>query len=155
MSYYKIFKKTKKIVKNYKLCGTVMKGLGEARKLGCPTANITTKKQPFSGIFTALVTLNGKKFPGLVFSGIRHSHDKKLVTEVHILNGFKKMIYGEKIEVVLKIKLRDNMKFFDKEGKFDLSALKNQIKKDIENANKYWKNSSFSVKNNHIISLNK
>ena len=111
--------------------GTVVKGSGIAKGLGCPTANINPHHEavPPRGVYAVRARFGRKEFGGILNIGFQPtfygSRDKEPTIEVHIF-GFKGDLYGRDIEVYFVKKLRDERKF--NSG----PALVRQIKKDME-----------------------
>ena len=114
----------------YSIIGKVFHGDKRGRELGFPTANVLLKRRnsPLNGVFAVKVkTINGI-FNGVANIGARPTiNGLRQQLEVHIFN-FKDNIYGQCIEVVIKKKLRQVMKFDS------LAALTAQIKLDSEQA---------------------
>lgn len=114
----------------YSIIGKVFHGDKRGRQLGFPTANVLLKRRnsPLSGVFAVKVnTVNGT-FNGVANIGARPTiNGVRQQLEVHIFN-FNDDLYGQCIEVVIKKKLRQVMKFDD------LTALTAQIKLDSEQA---------------------
>jgi riboflavin kinase/FMN adenylyltransferase len=113
---------------DFELTGTVIKGEQIGKTIGYPTANIfvqdTYKLIPGDGIYAVMVRLDKEEFKGMlyignrpVFKGIKQS------VEVNILD-FDREIYGEKITVIFKNRIRDDMKLSG------IDELKLQIDKD-------------------------
>ena len=105
----------------YSIIGKVFHGDKRGRQLGFPTANVLLKrrKSPLDGVANigSRPTVNG----------IRQQ------LEVHIFN-FNDDLYGQCIEVIIKKKLRQVMKFDS------LEALTAQIKQDSEQAKQVLNN---------------
>lgn len=110
---------------NYTVSGIVEKGLGNGRKMGFPTANISypdEKLLPQDGVyygrmFGMSAVINVGKNPTF--------EAKKRTVEVHIPD-FSKDIYGEFAEVEFLEKIRDDIKFDS------IEKLIMQINKDID-----------------------
>jgi riboflavin kinase/FMN adenylyltransferase len=115
----------------YTICGPVAHGDKRGRSIGFPTANIKLQRRntPLSGVYA--VTLSGigdKAIAGVANIGKRPTVDgEHLQLEVHLFD-FDKNIYGERICVEFKQKLRAEKRF----ASFEL--LKQQIIKDSEQA---------------------
>lgn len=105
-------------MKEIKVSGKVIKGEERARVLGFPTANIKLKKAIEKGVYSGEAIVDGRKYR----AAICVSDIKPM--EVHILN-FSSDIYGKTIDVIIKEKIREVMKFKDDQ------ALACQIMKDI------------------------
>jgi riboflavin kinase/FMN adenylyltransferase len=113
--------------------GTVVKGSGIARGLGCPTANINPHHEaiPPRGVYAVMTRLGKRELRGVLNIGFRptfySSRDEEPTVEVHIF-GFKGNLYNKDIEVYFVKKIRDEVKFKSK------AALIERIKKDMETA---------------------
>lgn len=110
-----------------------MRGKGEARTLGYPTANIDyqSAQPPEAGVWLCYVVFEEKKLPGLAVIDMWKLPNGLPSIEVHILD-FDRDLYGEKIEVNLISKLRDLQKFTGVE------KLIERIKEDINVAQIVW-----------------
>jgi len=123
----------------YIISGIVKEGNKIGRKLSYPTANILIdeplKLIPSDGVYACFVKTNGDYFEGMVNIGVRPTFNTQNVEhsiEVHILD-FKHNIYGEKIELNLVARMRDEIQFSN------LYELKKQIKTDEINVRKIIK----------------
>jgi len=97
-----------------------------------PTANLWIPKQrlPIAGVYAVKCLVAGKSFNGIANMGIRPTVDgSKPVLEIHIFN-FSETIYGQRLTVEFKNKLRDEKKFDN------IDLLKEQILQDISQAKK-------------------
>ena len=100
------------------------------RTIGVPTANLWIPKQrlPIAGVYAVKCSLAGESFNGIANMGIRPTVDgSKPVLEIHIFN-FSESIYGQRLTVEFKNKLRDEKKFDN------INLLKEQILQDISQA---------------------
>jgi riboflavin kinase/FMN adenylyltransferase len=102
---------------SYSVSGTVMEGRKIGRTIGFPTANIKPDYQykliPGNGVYAVLVQLDDNLYPGMLSIGSNptvNTDNRFRSIEVHILN-FDKDIYGGKISVSFRKKLRDEKKF--------------------------------------------
>ncbi len=102
---------------NYSVSGTVIEGRKIGRSIGFPTANIYPDSQykliPANGVYAVEVHLNEKAYPGMLSIGSNPTVNSDLrirSIEVHILN-FDNDIYGRKISVVFRKRLRNEKKF--------------------------------------------
>ena len=114
----------------YSIIGKVFHGDKRGRQLGFPTANVLLKRRnsPLDGVFAVKVKTNDGFFNGVANIGARPTvNGVRQQLEVHIFN-FDADLYGQCIEVVIKKKLRQVMKFAN------LAALTAQIKLDSEQA---------------------
>ena len=116
----------------YTFSGKVVYGQQLGRTIGVPTANLWIPKQrlPIAGVYAVKCLLAGKSFNGIANMGIRPTVDgSKPVLEIHIFN-FSETIYGQRLTVEFKNKLRDEKKFDN------IDLLKEQILQDISQAKK-------------------
>lgn len=113
----------------YFLSGRVKTGDGRGRKLGFPTANLSTAKEclPSGGVYAGLAELsNGQRKKAAINFGLRPTFSENEWTlEVHLLD-FQGDLYGQDIRVFFLEKLRPEMKFSGVE------PLREQIQKDIQ-----------------------
>jgi riboflavin kinase / FMN adenylyltransferase len=115
---------------NYTLSGTVTGGRQIGRSIGFPTANILPEDDfkliPCNGVYAVEVRIGDEEFKGMLNIGsnptVNNDPGKRSI-EVNILD-FDEDIYGRKITVIFRKRLRDEMKF---EG---IEQLKEQIKLD-------------------------
>ncbi len=106
-------------MKEIDISGQVSKGNQRGRKIGFRTANIVLDKKLKSGVFGGTVKIGKRKYPAAIFIGRSGK-----IMEAHLLNFFGNL-YGQKINVKIKNKIREVMDFkSDKE-------LKRRIEKDI------------------------
>ncbi|MEK7113397.1 MAG: riboflavin kinase [Patescibacteria group bacterium] len=117
-------------MKIYTISGKVIKGDGYGRKIGFPTANIerrgfaNLKTKPKLGIYAGNVEISDKIYKaGIIIGPVDKNNLPKI--EAHLI-GFKKDIYGEKIELRLEKFIR---KFMNFETEKELII---QIKKDLK-----------------------
>jgi riboflavin kinase/FMN adenylyltransferase len=123
---------------DYSLTGIVVKGNELGRTLGFPTANIYVSENykliPAKGIYAVSVEIQNsvKREIGMMSIGTRPTFDDgEISIEVNILN-FEKNIYGERLTVFFKSRLRDELKFDSAD------ALIVQMKKDKEDTLKLF-----------------
>jgi len=102
---------------SYSVSGTIIEGLKIGRSIGFPTANIKPDYQykliPGNGVYAVEVHLVDKNYPGMLSIGTNPTVNADIrirSIEVHILN-FNKDIYGRKISVTFRKRLRDEKKF--------------------------------------------
>jgi len=113
------------IVATYR--GIVVRGRGEGKLLGYPTANIKADGiEP--GIYSARVTLDGKAYDAAAFVD-----DSRAVLEAHILD-FSDDIYGKEIQIELVKKMRSTRRFANG------MELKKAIAKDVADIRIFLKN---------------
>ena len=118
----------------------VVRGQGQGRRLGYPTANLAQRHSLASGVWTARVKIlpsplqgegqgevigQSKIYPSLLVVGARRRPNHTLLEEVYLL-GFRGNLYGKVLEIKVGKKLRAIKKFKN------IAALKKQIKEDIE-----------------------
>ncbi len=119
---------------HYFFSGKVIEGNKLGRTIGYPTANLhiddEEKLIPGNGVYAVNVEIENipGMFRGMMNIGVRPTVDgTKRVIEVNIFD-FDKEIYGSKVKVYLKKRLRGEIKFNG------LEELKNQLAKDKEQA---------------------
>ena len=123
--------------RNYTVSGTVVEGRSIGRSIGSPTINLKYDKEkllPKNGVYITRVHMAEVVYPGITNIGYNPtvSEDKAIHLETHILD-FAKKVYGEKVKVEFIKRIRDEIKFKNKE------MLKEQIENDIRAAEKYFK----------------
>ena len=128
---------------NYMLTGEVVAGKALGRQYNYPTININIKEDyklvPKPGVYMVDTLINDVHFYGIMNIGKRPTlNGKKKTIEVHLLD-FDKNLYGEKIQVNLLKRLRDEQKFASIEHLFA------QIKKDEATARQLIKNGEISI----------
>jgi riboflavin kinase / FMN adenylyltransferase len=101
----------------YALSGRVVKGRQIGRTIGFPTANLEPDYQhkliPCNGVYAVEVRIGSENYPGMLSIGSNptvNSDPMKRYIEVNILD-FDKEIYDEKITLVFRKRLRDELKF--------------------------------------------
>jgi len=123
----------------YAIDGTVVEGDRLGRQLGFPTANVRPVESrqlvPAHGVYAAELHLGEPpvRHAGVANLGVRPTRGKsgEVQLEVHLLE-FDRQIYGERVEVALCRRLRDERRF---DG---LEALRRQIAIDTESAREYF-----------------
>lgn len=135
---------------NFFINGIVQKGEKIASTLGFPSANIEYPEDKViipHGIYYVKVNVKNKEYDGILNYGYSPTLENRtrLKTEIHILD-FSEDIYGERIKVSFIAKIRNQMKFENKE------KLKEQIIRDCAFANiyKHFLNCNFEMKNNNL-----
>ncbi|AYN69263.1 bifunctional riboflavin kinase/FAD synthetase [Euzebyella marina] len=113
---------------NYMLTGTIKKGKGLGRQLGFPTANLHIaedyKLVPKKGVYVVQSQINGKQIFGMMNIGYNPTvAGKEKSTEINFFD-FSKDLYGQKIQIEILKRIRDEHKFNSVE------ELKNQLEKD-------------------------
>lgn len=88
--------------RRYAVEGTVIKGHGNGKKFGFPTANLDTNNYflPNNGVYAVNVIWKDKKYKGMANIGVHPTVSKldNAVLEVHIFD-FEHDIYSEKINI--------------------------------------------------------
>lgn len=113
----------------YSIAGRVIYGRQLGRTIGVPTANVELRRlrSPLSGVYAVEVSGAGlHQVPGVANIGVRPTVDESIKAnlEVHLLDQ-QVDLYGRRIEVTFRHKLRDEVKFES------VDALREQIGKDI------------------------
>jgi riboflavin kinase/FMN adenylyltransferase len=114
----------------YRIRGRVVYGQQLGRQIGAPTANVLLPRMPaLRGVYVVFVTLaDGRVLDGAANIGLRPTVDgKRPSLEVHLLD-FAGTLYGQRIDVVFRHFLRDEVKFDS------VDDLKHQIARDFEDA---------------------
>jgi riboflavin kinase/FMN adenylyltransferase len=119
----------------FSISGEVVEGRRLASDLGFPTCNVNLHRQriPLHGIFACEVELDGHTYAAAVNIGYRPSvtDDGEALLEAHLLD-FAGDLYGRRLEVVFRRKLRE-------EEKYDsLAALQQQIALDVAQVRQYF-----------------
>ncbi|QCI24249.1 bifunctional riboflavin kinase/FAD synthetase [Buchnera aphidicola (Muscaphis stroyani)] len=120
----------------FSISGKVIHGNAIGRTIGYPTANILLNNNLSitNGVYAVKIRcFFNKKFLGI--SNIKNKNNyvhKKRLLEVHLFNQ-NINLYGEKIEVFIYKKIRNEFIFHSKD------ELKNQISKDVEIVKNYFK----------------
>lgn len=123
---------------NFSITGKVVKGNQIGRTINFPTANIAIEEEykliPNKGVYFVNIIYNNKKLDGMLNIGNRPTlENQTLSIEVNIFD-FKDDIYEKSITI-------EFLKFHRKEQKFlSLEELKNQLYKDKEEAENYFRN---------------
>ncbi len=103
---------------NYSVSGKVIKGRGDGKKLGYPTANLDTlgvHLQIKQGVYGGSVKVDDKEYKCLINLGKCPTFNQENQTlEVHVL-GFSGDLYGEILNVEFTTFLREIKKFNSKE----------------------------------------
>jgi len=122
----------------YSISGRVVYGQRLGRQLGVPTANVNLHRYraPLSGVFAVEVRMLGdgdEKITGVANVGVRPTVGDlvKPVLEVHLLD-WTGDIYGQRIAVEFRQKLRDERKFAN------LDELVAHIHSDVDVARNYF-----------------
>jgi len=114
----------------YRIRGRVVHGQRLGRQIGAPTANVMLPRMPaLRGVYVVQVALaDGRVLDGVANIGVRPTVDGKQPSlEVHLLD-FTGTLYGQRIDVVFRHFLRDEVKFDS------VDDLKHQISRDFDDA---------------------
>jgi riboflavin kinase / FMN adenylyltransferase len=116
----------------YSICGRIIHGDKRGRTIGYPTANIrmARKNIPVSGVFAVTMTgIDDFEIEGIANVGVRPTVDgsNKVVLETYLFD-FDKDIYGHKVTVHFKKKIRAERRFQT------VDELKDQIINDVAEA---------------------
>lgn len=123
--------------RDHAIAGTVLRGAGLGRKLGFPTANLTTEtlQLPPDGVYAVEVLAGEVLRPGVANLGIRPTvtETPRRLLEVHLFD-FEGDLYDQEVEVRL-------LKFLRREKRFDsVELLRRQIVRDAEAAREFLAN---------------
>ncbi|SFR86332.1 riboflavin kinase / FMN adenylyltransferase [Marinobacter daqiaonensis] len=128
----------------YAIRGRVVHGRELGRQIGARTANILLGRlAPLRGVYVVAVTLpDGERRDGVANIGLRPTVDGRQPSlEVHLFD-FAGTLYGQRIEVVFRHPLRDEIKFDS------IEELKDQIARDFRDA-RAWIADHGTVANQH------
>jgi len=124
----------------YAISGKVVYGSQLGRTLDAATANIHLQRYraPIDGVYAVVMELeeSAEVFEGVANVGVRptlESQTLRPILEVHLFD-FSRDIYGQKVKVVFKKKIRKEEKFPD----FD--SLKTAIAEDVVSAKQFFFN---------------
>ena len=112
----------------FMLSGTIVKGKQIGKTIGYPTANLKIAEDykiiPKNGVYVVRSIIHGEVFYGMMNIGVNPTVDGKDETvEVHFFE-LHQDIYGEKIEINVLDRIRDEKKFES------VNHLKSQLEKD-------------------------
>lgn len=118
--------------------GTVVKGKQRGRELGFPTANIENdpkKLYPEQGSYAGFTFIEERLYPVAFNSGLNPTFGdiKEVTSEAHII-GYDGDLYGQRLEVFLFSKNREEKKFEN------IDLLVNQLCVDINNIKEMFDN---------------
>ena len=121
---------------DYGFSGLVVHGFGVGRTLGFPTANIelseSSKVVPSNGVYIVSANVGGIVYPAMLNIGSRPTFGgENRSIELHII-GYESDLYGSKIKVDFKSRLRTEQKF----GSAD--ELMAQLRADRESTVRYF-----------------
>lgn len=112
----------------YFIKGVVVKGKGIGKNLGFKTANIKPKRDqiiPKTGVYITKTEIDKKTYNSATYIGTSPTISKSSPTIETYIFDFNKDIYGKKIKILFKKRLRDEIKFKN------IDELINAIQKDI------------------------
>lgn len=117
---------------HYFIDGTVVRGDGRGRDLGCPTANLDSDNElmPANGIYATISVVDGLSHPSVTSVGVRPTiGDGKFTVETHLLEAEPGLdLYGRTVRLAF-------VKWLREERTFDgLEPLKVQIAADCAEA---------------------
>ncbi|SMB83647.1 FMN adenylyltransferase [Pasteurella testudinis DSM 23072] len=123
--------------KPYSIRGRVAHGNKLGRTIGFPTANIHLHRQvnPIQGVYAVEIADKcGRRYQGVANIGNRPTVDggTRPLLEVHLFD-FQQDLYGKALEVILRHKIRNEIKFAD------FAQLKQQIANDVQTAKDFFK----------------
>lgn len=133
----------------FSMQGKIAHGDKRGRTIGFPTANIQLhrKLSPLQGVYVVdVIGVESNAIPGVANIGIRPTlgGEPKALLEVHLFN-FNRDIYGLKVKVRFLQKLRDEIKFDSFE------QLKQQIQKDVKQAQECYASNLIKLKTLSIL----
>lgn len=108
--------------------GQVERGMGRGRDMGFPTANISLPDDilyPARGVYITNTKIYGKHYPSITNVGINPTFSGNKMGIETFIKGFDQKIYGQTIRVEFIDRIRNEIKFKDRE------ELKNQIELDL------------------------
>lgn len=124
--------------RDYEMDGIVTRGEGMGRKIGYPTINLSPENElyPGNGVYVSRleVSSSGRELDAVTNVGTRPTlyEDVARTIETYVLD-FSGDVYGEKVRLFFRQRLREERKFASVE---DLTA---QIGKDVDHARAYFK----------------
>jgi len=113
--------------------GLVVRGKGEGRALGYPTANLEyqSAQTPERGVWVCRAHVGPHEHQGLAVVGMWKLENRLPSVEVYILD-FDEDLYDQTLTITLELKLRD-LKVFS-----DMTKLLSQIEQDVMQARTYF-----------------
>jgi riboflavin kinase/FMN adenylyltransferase len=115
--------------------GRVVAGQGRGRKLGFPTANISSQTEvvPSNGIYATLITVRSRRWPSVSSVGVNPTFGEGPRTVESFIFDFESDIYGEAAKLSFVKRIRDEKKFANVE---DLIA---EMHGDVDRAKAIFK----------------
>ncbi|MDH5717683.1 MAG: bifunctional riboflavin kinase/FAD synthetase [Spirochaetia bacterium] len=117
----------------YLIIASVIRGRQRGQKFGIPTANlhiVPEKLLPKEGVYFGAAVYGKNFYKTVINIGFKPTFENvDLTVEAHLLN-FNEKIYGKILRVYFLKRIRDEIKFAN------IDALKHQIEKDIQTAQK-------------------
>jgi riboflavin kinase/FMN adenylyltransferase len=139
LQYGNINAANKMLGRPYSIKGSVVKGKGNGRKLGYPTANLSLSANyvlPLNGVYATAITIQGQRFYSMASVGYHPTIApvEKPLVEVHIFD-FKKNIYKQDVNVEFLQFMRPEITFATigelvvkmREDEREILALKNGL----------------------------
>lgn len=112
----------------YTVTGSVVQGAARGRTLGFPTANVQPERPVLvpTGVYACRADAGGEPYRAVVNIGVRPTFQETIVAvEAHLLD-FTADLYGRRVTLHFRHRLRDEIRFPSVE------ALREQIARDIE-----------------------
>jgi riboflavin kinase / FMN adenylyltransferase len=121
----------------YALAGEIRTGSGQGRKLVVPTLNLATEQEvlPKNGVYATEAVVGGKTYRAATNVGVRPTFDGARITIESHLVDFSDNLTSGALEIRFQHRLRDERKFSGP------AELREQVLKDIEQANEFFKES--------------
>ena len=98
---------------HYSIDGTVIRGDGRGRSLGCPTANLATDNElpPADGVYATIANIDDVFHPAVTSVGVRPTiGDCRATIETHLLDGTWDL-YDRRLRVAFVKRLREQVRF--------------------------------------------
>ncbi|MCP2519375.1 bifunctional riboflavin kinase/FAD synthetase [Candidatus Aminicenantes bacterium AC-335-A11] len=126
--------------RNYCIEGEVIKGHSRGKKLGVPTANLTTDNEILPhGVYITSTKFENKFYPSVTNIGFCPTFEQKsLNVEVHLFD-FSENIYGKKLKIYFFKKIRNEIKFNNP------AHLLEQIHSDFRIAKDFFSQKSYII----------
>lgn len=121
----------------YPIRGIVVRGLGQGRKMGWPTANLdwsNRKLLPDQGVYSCEAAINGSLYQGMMFIGVNMLNPREAISVEANIFDFDRDIYDAEITLYPRHFVRPNARFAS------VAELSAQIGRDKENIIQLLKN---------------